>query len=332
MAFSYEEKITVGWIAPMALELTPALAILENRKKVSKNETLYHVGQIGAHWVVMTVCPRIGTDTAAVVLTHMRIFFPKIKHVLIVGIAGGMPEYGPDMKQIVLGDVVVSRPRGNEGGVAHYNFGAWQGNNEFNPSGHTLSPSPALLAAVASLESEHMTDGTDIPNILRNLRQHLGKKEAPNFDDPGPEHDILFPDDYLHPDIEKTCDRCCVSERGRSRSDRGEDAQREKDSPRIHYGIIGSSNTLIMSSEKRNELYKTHEIICFEMESASVMGAWQALVIRGVCDYADSHKNKKWQKYAAATAASYAKELLLTLPADEKGEALWIWLIINYYT
>ena len=87
---------------------------------------------------------------------------------------------------------------------------------------------------------------------------------------------------------------------------------------------------MMHSSEKRNELYKKHEIICFEMESAGVMGSWPALVIRGICDYADSHRDKKWQKYAAATAASYAKELLLTLPPDEKGETLWIWLIINY--
>jgi nucleoside phosphorylase len=34
------------------------------------------------------------------------------------------------------------------------------------------------------------------------------------------------------------------------------------------------------------------------------------LVIRGICDYADSHKNKRWQLYAAGTAAAYAKEVL----------------------
>lgn len=33
-------------------------------------------------------------------------------------------------------------------------------------------------------------------------------------------------------------------------------------------------------------------------------------VIRGICDYADSQKNKKWQSYASATAAAYAKALL----------------------
>jgi hypothetical protein len=33
-------------------------------------------------------------------------------------------------------------------------------------------------------------------------------------------------------------------------------------------------------------------------------------VIRGVCDYADSHKNDAWHPYAAMTAAAYAKEFL----------------------
>jgi nucleoside phosphorylase len=43
------------------------------------------------------------------------------------------------------------------------------------------------------------------------------------------------------------------------------------------------------------------------------MDSFPCLVIRGICDYADSHKNKIWQPYAAATAASYAKELLLVI-------------------
>jgi nucleoside phosphorylase len=33
-------------------------------------------------------------------------------------------------------------------------------------------------------------------------------------------------------------------------------------------------------------------------------------VIRGVCDYGDEHKDKKWQPYAAAMAAAYAKAVL----------------------
>ena len=33
-------------------------------------------------------------------------------------------------------------------------------------------------------------------------------------------------------------------------------------------------------------------------------------ILMGKLDYCDSHKNKRWQPYAAATAAAYSKELL----------------------
>ena len=50
------------------------------------------------------------------------------------------------------------------------------------------------------------------------------------------------------------------------------------------------------------------------MQVAGLVDTFLCLVIRGICDYADSHKNKQWQPYAAATAAAYAKELLLSVP------------------
>jgi nucleoside phosphorylase len=62
-------------------------------------------------------------------------------------------------------------------------------------------------------------------------------------------------------------------------------------------------------------------VLCVEMEAAGLMDEFSCLVIRGVCDYADSHKNKRWQPYAAATAAAYAKELLSIVPAQEVAAA-----------
>ncbi|RYP21591.1 hypothetical protein DL767_009231 [Monosporascus sp. MG133] len=321
IALSEFSNVTVGWIAPMALELTPAVAILENPEEVPKGNTLYHVGRVGRHWVVMVVCPRIGTHPAATVLTDMRHSFPNIKHVLVVGIAGGMPYYGPDMQQIVLGDVVVSCPQGSGGGVTHYEFGAWEGKNELTASGHMLHPSDPLLTAVNNLRAKHMRKpGTRIPQLLRGLRESLTEEELPEFNDPGNEQDYLFPDDYPHRDRNKLCEGLCDLTLSKRRGDRGNKATRKEDLPRIHYSTIGSANTLVISSEKRNELYEKHQVICFEMESAGVMGNYQALVIRGICDYADSHKNKKWQKYAAATAAAYAKEVLLLVPPARLDE------------
>lgn len=46
------------------------------------------------------------------------------------------------------------------------------------------------------------------------------------------------------------------------------------------------------------------------MEGAAVWDRIPTIVIKAVCDYADSHKNEDWQKYAAAVAAAGAKALL----------------------
>jgi nucleoside phosphorylase len=54
----------------------------------------------------------------------------------------------------------------------------------------------------------------------------------------------------------------------------------------------------------------------FRMEAAGLMNHFPCLVIRGICDYSDSHKNKVWQGYAAMTAAAYAKDLLCRIPPN----------------
>jgi nucleoside phosphorylase len=44
------------------------------------------------------------------------------------------------------------------------------------------------------------------------------------------------------------------------------------------------------------------------------MNDFPCLVVRGICDYSDSHKNKEWQEYAAIAAAAYTKDLLYRIP------------------
>ncbi|KAG5794496.1 hypothetical protein H9Q69_006452 [Fusarium xylarioides] len=85
---------------------------------------------------------------------------------------------------------------------------------------------------------------------------------------------------------------------------------RGKEYEEIHYGLIASGNRVLKDAVARDRWAKEHGILCFEMEAAGVVNTLPCLVIRGICDYADSYKNKRWQNYAAATAASYAKLLL----------------------
>jgi nucleoside phosphorylase len=87
------------------------------------------------------------------------------------------------------------------------------------------------------------------------------------------------------------------------------DARDDAD-PVVHYGNITSGNLVIKNARTRERLSKELGVLCFEMEAAGLMQDFPCLVIRGICDYADSHKNKAWQGYAAAVAAAFAKELL----------------------
>ena len=67
---------------------------------------------------------------------------------------------------------------------------------------------------------------------------------------------------------------------------------------------------MIRDGVTRERLRIELNILYFEMEVASLIDNFPYLIIRGICDYADTHKNKRWQPYAAAVAAAYAKELL----------------------
>jgi len=89
----------------------------------------------------------------------------------------------------------------------------------------------------------------------------------------------------------------------------------------VHYGTIASGNQVIKDGVTRDMLSsELGGVLCFEMEAAGLMNNFSCLVIRGICDYSDSHKNKSWQHYAAATAAACAKEILSLIPALEVEE------------
>ena len=301
-------KYTIGWIAPMPLELTPALALLKpyTTLHVEDDTNIYQAGKIGDHHVVMVTLDKIGHQGIPVVATKMYGAFRNLKHLLLVGIGGGIPDYALG-EQIVLGDVVVSRQ------VENLDCGR-RTPDGFEYTNQTYYPNPALLIAANTLCSTQPLFPTSIPQLLQAIRQSILEDERPRFEDPGTEADRLFDHDYHHKNGKKLCDNCCDLQMSKLRMARGLKAHRARDSPRIHFGTIGSGNSLVVGSKEREELHEKFGAICFEMEAAALL-PYNCLVIRGICDYSDSHKNKMWQPYAAATAAAYARQLLLELPA-----------------
>ena len=91
-------------------------------------------------------------------------------------------------------------------------------------------------------------------------------------------------------------------------------SDRENEQMMIHYGVIASSNQIVKDGVKRDKL--SDELggpLCFENEAAGLRSDLPCLVVKGICDYSDSHKTNKWQPFAAITAAACAKEIVLTL-------------------
>jgi nucleoside phosphorylase len=303
------DDYTVACICPMGVELAPVEAMLDEMHQslpTSRDKNSYTLGRMGAHNVVIAVMPEIGNNSAATVATQLLNDFTSIRFGLLVGIGGGIP--GDDEDDIRLGDVVVSKPTATFGGVVQFDRGKILPNGQFERTGALSKPPAVLMANVQRLEAQHRRIGNQISKYLSEMLERFPNMEE-EYVCPGMEHDQLFEATYNHKGG-KTCQQCY-------RSKVVERAPRKNSAPRIHHGTIGSANEVIKDSETRDKLRTDLGILCVEMEAAGLQDEFQCLVIRGICDYADSHKNDIWQPYAAATAAAYAKELLSIIPPQE---------------
>ncbi|KAK6507656.1 hypothetical protein TWF481_006081 [Arthrobotrys musiformis] len=242
--------------------------------------------------------------------------FPGVRFGLMVGIGAGIPGRRADVR---LGDIVVSRPEGTTGGVVQYDFVKAIQDGGLQRMGSLNSPPRVLLNAVAALQAQHDRQPSHIPRFLRemitkNPTMAQTQQGLPGFVHQGSHNDRLFVATFPH----AGGDNCqnCNSAKQENRT------TRDSVDPQIHYGIIASGNTFVKNAETRNSLVQRtgEDCICFEMEAAGLMNQFPCLVIRGICDYADSHKNDRWQRYAAATASAYAKELLEYVPVPTVGE------------
>ncbi|KAK6358398.1 hypothetical protein TWF730_007734 [Orbilia blumenaviensis] len=320
MAESVIENYTVGWICALQEEYEAACRMLDDEfeppDKLNidiKDDNIYEYGMINGHYVVIGCLPsgRSGVVSAAIVAKDMARSFPNLRFALMVGIGGGAPTLERDVR---LGDVVVSQPEGDLGGVVQFDLGkrfqiggGIRGNGEgadevlFKRTGQLNSPPAVLLGAMPRLLRLHRD--TRKPD---KLAEHIKlMDDMPSFR--RPDWDVLYKTHYLHQSAGKTCQNC----------QKDQIVQRQ---PRpgnrevmIHYGTIASSNMLMENAVERDRYAKELGVICFEMEAAGLMNNLPCLVIRGICSYSDSHKNDEWNNYAALTAAAYAKELLSTV-------------------
>ncbi|KAK5242802.1 hypothetical protein LTR20_008591 [Exophiala xenobiotica] len=168
-----------------------------------------------------------------------------------------------------------------------------------------LGPPPnVLLTALAQLQVEHEITGSPQMStyLTKTMHKHPGLKDK-GYCSPPLQNDRLFVSTYRHLDGRRDCSACPTAEEI-------ERDMRVDTAPQIHYGIIASGEMVVKDPFVRDDLRRSYGALCVEMEAAGVLHNFPCLVIRGICDYADSHKNDDWHEYAAMTAAAYAKELL----------------------
>ncbi|KAL5343898.1 hypothetical protein BJX70DRAFT_393317 [Aspergillus crustosus] len=308
------DDYTTAWICALPLELAAACAMLDERHDPlpldpdSPDNNNYVLGRIKNHNVVIACLPYgvTGTVSAATVVNQMLATFRRIKFGLMIGIGGGAPSEEHDIR---LGDVVVGSPKGLTGGVIQYDFGKTVQQGRFQRAGVLNKPPGVLLTALSNLQAKHIMEGHRINDTIQDMIKSYPVMSF-QYSRPLAGSDRLFQVDYDHPVNQPTCSSCDVSQLV-NRNPRLPEISAQ---PFIHYGLIASGDQVVKHGGLRDRLRKELDVLCFEMEAAGIMDSFPCLVIRGISDYADSHKNDIWQGYAAATAAAYARELMGVIP------------------
>ncbi|KAI0205565.1 purine and uridine phosphorylase [Astrocystis sublimbata] len=292
------------------------------------DRNVYTTGRIGKFNVAMVLLPGMGKVAAAASAANFRMSYPELRLTLVVGICGGVPGTGADA--ILMGDVVISKT------IVPYPYDLLRPGDPTTGAGANYSrPNREIRTLLASFQTnvgrERLQKQTS--EYLKDLQGAAApKRETTEYQYPGVAEDKLFEASYHHkhraPEECALCDgneHCAVAALASCadlKCDESHLVHREQlqikqgmapdavQFPRIFVGSIASGDTVMKSGAHRDDFAKREDVIAFEMEGVGVWNQLDCIIIKGICDYADSHKNKKWQSFAAATAACVMKAVL----------------------
>ena len=303
------DEYNIAWIAILPIEAEAALGILDTQhdgqfETARGDDYIYIGGEINRHKVVVATLPagqNYGPGAAAALVNQVKARFPNIWFALLVGVAAGLPNLtrkpSAKSRDIRLGDVLVCIPEKASVGVLHYDLGSDTGEG-FLLTGRQAEPPAIVRSAIGNIQltkKKPFKKGNIFATYLAVFQE---KADDSKFSCPSQQEDSLFVG------LENEGQPPLLADR---------EARDESERTRVWYGNIGSGSTLMRNPHRRDELRDKYDLIGLEMEAAGVMNTLPTGVIRGVCDYGDSHKNKDWQPYAAAVAAVYAKGILYTI-------------------
>jgi nucleoside phosphorylase len=282
----------------------------------------YTTGRIGDHHVVLAVLPCMGTNSAAAATASLRSSYTNLKLAILIDICGGVPRVGDH--DAFLGDVVVSKTIiQNDYGRQYPGHSAVKNTVKDNLGRANRDIRSLLAMFQTELMRERLQVEATAPEAAKKKRRRA------NYQFPGTAKDTLYDPNYTHrhPEgciactddpsvfcesasrascVEVECDPSVVIARERSMNL----VSSGDFSPENFIGRIGSRNIVMQSGTDWDHIANEHDLVAFEMEGAGAWDEVSCIVVKGICDYADSHKNKSWQDFAAATAAAVAKAIL----------------------
>jgi nucleoside phosphorylase len=275
----------------------PRIDIVREEKRLYQE---YNHGTIesksaGAHEIVVARCGK-GNIRAAIQADALIHKYPTVDVIFMVGVAAGVPNVKDAKQHVRLGDIVVC----NEFGVIKYDdVKKYTKKIEYVPK-HNQPQYEWLTRVENHIENmERMPPYWSYLDKILNEEREVRPRTAPLKDTPWVES-------------EKAVKQPVVP---------GHDPKR----PRIHSGAIGSSDTVLKSAKFRDKLSKKFKIKAIEMEASGIAEAtWEHgkgyFVIRGICDFANDDKNKRWQPYAAAAAAAFTQDLIESMPLMKESK------------
>lgn len=300
-------------------EIYEVKGLVHHRYKDDPNQ--YYLGKIGDHNVTVLRTAGMGKVRAANAAGSCRSTFKNVSLALIVGICGGVPE-PPKHCPIFKGDVIVSTNVVQSDFGRQYHEGVVRKDTfQDNLVPHGLE----LRNFLHTLEGQMVA--FRIRKDIDTIINEMGSREWFTMP-PRPEQgkDYAFKAKYRHIHRDGQCPTCAkclgpedtaceISREASCKTLNCDLSERIDRTPNgkmsIHYGSLGSSDQVMKSSVHRDRIAAAEKIIGFEMEGAGVWEVFPTIVVKGVCYYADSHKDKEWQDYAAVRAAAAAKAILL---------------------
>ncbi len=293
------QRPTIGIVTALVEEFTAVRAMLDDpRDDLTDGDlTRYLLGELPSadpqrpHRVVLCQQVGAGNTLAAAVSMNLARSYPTVNHVVMSGIACGVPRPDSPAAHVRLGDIVV----GTWGVVAYDHV-------DDSPDGERLraapnEPAPRLVAAAARLASDTELGRRPWEHEIDRVTGLLAQ-----FARPEESSDVLFDADgraVPHPPPEAT--------------------GRRPGRPSVHLGRIGSADRSLRNPARRDAAARQYGLLALEMEGHGIATAGLAanlgwIVVRGISDYGDEHTTDTWRRYAALASAAYVRALLGAVP------------------